>query len=114
MDGVIEKLRENDPARTRIDIRLYDDESSDADLAQALEQNAFITEINLGLEGEQRVDWNHLLRVIATRANLETVKLWDSFVRRNVSAALIRSILLAMQQNTAIQHVEMWLATSSH
>ena len=50
-------------------------ETSDADLAQALEQNPFVTEIVLDFSREQRVHWNHLLRVIAMRTNLETVKL---------------------------------------
>ena len=72
MVGVIEELRQNNPGRTKIWIRLLD-ERSDADLALALEQNTFVTEIILDLEGLQRTDWDSLLRVIATRPNLETV-----------------------------------------
>jgi len=68
----------------------------------------------LDLEGEQqqRDDWNSLLGVIATRANLEKVKLRDavSVDQRNAPTALVCSILLALQQNTAIQNVELrWL-----
>ena len=77
MVGVTEELRRNDPERTRFYIPLRD-ERSDAALAQALEQNPFVTEINVDLEGEEQRSadyWNSLLRVIATRANLETVKL---------------------------------------
>ena len=80
----------------------------DAVLAQALEQNPFVTEIVLHLFGEQRrADWNSLLRVIATRSNLETVKLHDaiSVNLRSAPAALVRSILQAIQQNTAIRRV---------
>ena len=75
--SVVNTLAQNDPARTRFSIRLQA-EPSDAALAQALEQNPFITEIELNVDGEQRVDWNSLLRVIATRANLANVKLRDA------------------------------------
>ena len=71
--SVIEELRQNNPALTTINIALRS-VPSDADLAQALEQNPFVTVIWVDLEGEQRADWNSLLRVIATRANLETVR----------------------------------------
>jgi len=102
--SVVEELRQNDPARTKFYIPLRF-EGSDADLAQALEQNLFVTEIQLSLEGERR-DWNYLLRVIATHAKLENVQLMEG-----VSAAvLVRSILRAMQQNTAIRNVYLgWL-----
>ena len=100
------RLRQTERTRIHIDLRY---ERSDADLAQALEQNPFVTEIELNLEGEQRVDWNYLLRVIATRANLETVKLLDR-PHRNAPSALVRSILRAIQQNTTIRTVELnWL-----
>ena len=83
-------------------------ETSDADLAQALEQNPFVTEIALVVDMEQRTDWDSLLRVIATRANLEEVIVWDATnaeERIAPGAALIRSILQAVQQNTAIRTV---------
>ena len=46
--SVVGELRQNDPANMCIRIRLQD-ESSDADLAQALEQNPFVTEIDIEL-----------------------------------------------------------------
>ena len=112
---VVGALRRNDPERTRFCILLRD-ERSDADLAQALEQNPFVTDITLDLDGVQRSDWTSLLRVIATRANLETVKLQGSVWRaeRSARAALVKSILQAIQQNTAIRSVDMrWLRLST-
>jgi len=115
MLGVVEPLRQNDPNKTRLYIFLCL-ERSDADLiAQALEQNPFVTSISINLDFEgrgQRVDWNSLLRVIATRAILEKVKVlasrWGG--PRNTPAALIHSILQAIQLNTAIRNVELeWL-----
>ena len=116
LGGVIrsatEDLRRNDPTKTYICITLRH-EPSDAAVAQALEQNPFVTYIRLDVYGEQRADWNSLLRVIATRANLETVNLWklpDLFdVQDAMTAdedALVRSILRAMQQNPAIRNVD--------
>ena len=69
---------------------------TDADLAQALEQNLFVTKIRLTLGGAQQADWNSLLRVIATRSNLEEVAVWRT------NALLVRSILRAIQQNSSI------------
>ena len=109
--SVVQRLRQNDPAETRIHIDLRI-EPSDADLAEALEQNPFVAEIEFNLYSEyseQRADyWNSLRRVIATRANLETVKLRSA--RRNNPAGLVRAFLQAIQQNTAIQRVMLlWL-----
>ena len=111
MVGVIDQLRQNDPARTRFYI-LLSLETSDADLAQALEQNPFVTDISLNLAEEQRQDWNSLQHWIATRANLETVKVEDAHrdLRRIAPAALVRSILQAIQENTAIRSVDLqWI-----
>jgi len=114
MVSVIEKLRQNDPDKTAINIVLRD-ETSDADLAQALEQNPFVTTIRLDVEGEQRAEWNSLLHVIATRDNLEKVlvgdrdRVWaDLSDAPAAPAALVPSILQAIQQNTAIQNVDLW------
>ena len=107
---------ETDPARTRFIYFELRHATSDADLAQALERNRFVTEIWVDLDGEQRVDWNFLLGVVATRANLEKVKLRDarSAERRNAPAALVRSLLQAIQQNTAIRSVELeWVRLST-
>ena len=109
--SVVDRLRQNTwPPRTSICVRLGQ-ETSDADLAQALEQNPIVTKIDLNLEGVQQANWNALLRVIATRANLETVKLCDavSAGRRNTPAGLVCSILQAIQQNTSIRTVRMWV-----
>jgi len=110
MVGVVDELRENDPARTRITIHLAA-EPSDTALAQALEQNPFVKKILLDLEEEQGAEWNSLLRVIAMRANLETVALEldknkGSLARQtNAQAKFLRSTLRAIQQNTAIRNV---------
>ena len=113
--SVVEELRQNDPAKPSIRIRLHG-ETSDAALAQALQQNPFVTEIILELDGEQRADWDSLLHVIATRANLEKVLLGDAVsAERKAPAALVSSILQAMQQNTAIQNVKLaWLRLPSN
>ena len=109
MVGVVDELRKNDPARTRICIGLRL-QTSDTAVAQALQQNPFVTEIDLCLIEEQRAEWNSLLRVIAMRANLEKVTLEDGAVtveERTAHAALVRSTLRAIQQNTAIRNVEL-------
>ena len=59
------------------------------------------------LEGVQQADWNSLLQVIATRANLEAVRLRDAGVRRSAPAALISALLRAIQQNSAIRKVSL-------
>jgi len=108
--SIVEELRQNDPARKSIRIHLML-ESSDAALAQALEQNPFVTDIVVGLQqGVQQTDWDSFLRVIATRAKLETVRLLDAVdpEERTAPVGLVRSILQAIQQNTSIQSVELW------
>jgi len=109
--SIIGILRQNNPATTCVGIHL-DDESSGADLAEALEQNPFVTSISLDLLlGDERwPDWSSLVRVIATRTILEKVRCRVPFVptaRRNERAALVRSILQAIQQNSSIQSVEL-------
>jgi len=114
MVGVIEELRENDPARTHIDIRLDGTgEISDAALARALEQNPFVNDIMFNLQSSvQETDWDSLLRVIATRANLETVNLHGAAVSdwriHATAVAFVRSILQALQQNSAIRTVRLF------
>jgi len=107
--SAIEALQQNDPEGSCIIIELRD-ETSDANLAQALEQNPFVTDITLDLEGVQQAGWDSLLRVIAMRSNLEKVTLRNAAgaEQRNAPAGLIRSILQAMQQNTSIQSVDLW------
>ena len=104
-------LRRNDPAGTSIYILLHRETSND-DLAQALAQNPFVTEVHMDLVGVQQTDWDSLMRVIATRANLEKVKLWDTVraERRHAPAALVCALLHAIQRNTAIRNVQLqWL-----
>ena len=84
-------------------------EDSDADLAQALEQNSFVTDIELVLWNVQTANWRDLLRVIATRANLERMKLLDAFYAedRNAPPALVSAILRSIRQNPAIRTVHL-------
>jgi len=108
--SAVEKLWQNDPERTKIWIHLHC-EPSDADLAHALEQNPFVTDIILTLHTSQ-TDWNSFLRVIAMRANLKKVTLqgakfgWE----RNAPAVVVRSLLRAIQQNNHVRSTKLiWL-----
>ena len=107
--SVVDALRQNDPATKKIRIRLRD-ETSAADLAQALELNTFVTLIDVDFERVQLADWGDwgdFLRVIATRDNLETVKLRDAFTAEDRSAppALVSAFLRSIRQNSAIRTV---------
>jgi len=104
--SVVPALRRNDPATTRIEIHLRN-ETSDAELALALEQNPFVIAVLLTLTTVQSTDWRDLLRLIETRENLKAVTLIDSqsAEARNAPRALVSAILRAIQQNTAIQCV---------
>lgn len=97
--SAVERLRQNNPARTSISICLFE-EPSDADLALALQQNPFITTMDLFLGGARDLGWDSLLQVIATRVNLEKVTL-----QQDRNAALVSAILRAIQQNFAVQSV---------
>ena len=95
----------------RAEIELYR-AISDADLAQNLERFPRITAISVDLEGEQRSDWNSLLRVIATKDNLEKVTLMDAVneEERIAPAALVQAVLQAIPRNTSIRCVDLiWL-----
>ena len=100
--SIVDRLRQNDPERTSIDINLCL-ETSDADLAQALEQNPFITAITV-LVGRQTTNWGALLYVIETRANLEDVTLMNAS-DRNAPASFDSALLRAVQQNAAVRSV---------
>jgi len=54
--SVVPSLWRNDPAVTSIRINLRD-ETSDADLAHALEQHQFVEQIDLNLWGVQTTNW---------------------------------------------------------
>ena len=99
-------VRINNPGGTSIFIRLRH-ETSDADLAQALEQNAFVTSINILVYFDpavQLADWGSLLRVIATRENLVKVTL-TAAQGRNAPHTLVRAFLRSIQQNASIRCV---------
>ena len=106
----VERLRRNVPALTWIWIHLRH-ETSGAELAQALEQNPFVTEIRLRMEGAWTADWGTLLRVIAAREILTHVTL--SGERRGqernspAARALVRAFLQATQQNNSIRAVDL-------
>ena len=78
---------------------------------QALEQNPFVTEIHLELEGVRTTDWGGLLHVIAARENLVHVKMTGAFSaeeRRSPAArALVRAFLRSIQQNNSIRAVRL-------
>jgi len=110
--SVVALLRQNDPTRSSILIRLRR-EVDDSTLAQALEQNEFVTHVELDLTDLINIpvtrQWPELLRVIATREQLETVRLecagiWgdgdgDDSTRR------ARAFVLAIQQNSNVRSV---------
>ena len=104
---VVELLRQNDPARTSVRIRLCDEYSSSAALALALEQNPFVTEIDVEFARVQTTEWGALLRVIVTRENLGKVTLRDAYYadERNAPPTLVRAFLRSIQQNNSIRCV---------
>ena len=105
MSYVVPRLRQNDPDNTAISIPLRF-ETSDAALAQALQQNPFVTVIVFYLDGVLRhevADWRSLLRVLETRENLEQVSLFSSY--RNTGAALLGGFLQAIRRNASIRSV---------
>ena len=114
VDMQTETLRQNDPAITNIRIRLRD-ETSDVDLASALEQNPFVVSITFNLAGEQRGPdfWKSLLRVIAVcGTNWERVTLAGRPLSAGAAVTLpppdlVRAFLRAIQQNTAVKCVRL-------
>jgi len=115
--SVVKLLRQNDPTRSSIRICLRD-EQDDGLLAQALEQNGFITRLSVDLTDRNNTarthrQWPELLRVISTREQLEKVRIWSSvaFSERN-STLIARPFVLAIQQNSNIRSVDFSLALS--
>ena len=83
-------LRRNDPQQTKIHIYL-DEEDDDAAIAQALEQNQYVSHVWLHT-ADRNADWDYLSRVLATRGNLVHFSLFDNSVRsRRVPADRIQS-----------------------
>jgi len=108
---MVRKLLENDPKTTSIRIELRR-EPSDAELARALEQNPFITKLEIVLAffvGDVlRTEWPLLLGVIVARANLSTVELAAGadflvVIAPAIPPTLMRSFLQAVQQNSSIR-----------
>jgi len=106
--SVVDALRQNNPALKQIVIRLRD-ETSDADLARALQLNTFVMAVSVDFERVQLADWGGFLRVIAARENLVNVAFRDadSEEERSASPALVSAILQTIQQNTAIQSIHL-------
>ena len=84
----VEQLRLNDPELTEILVILRE-ETSDEELAEALEQNEYVTKVTLKLERMRRdANFARFLRVLATRATLRVVDFegagvpWREGVRR--------------------------------
>ena len=107
MSGALAILQRNSPRQTEIHLYL-DLEEDDAAIAQALEQNQYVSRVWLYVETSDRnADWDHLWRVIATRGNLLHFVLVDDSLRLNrVPADRIRPILQAIQQNASVRVVE--------
>ena len=95
-------LRENDPHQTWIEIDLYTER--DAVIARALEQNQFVSHIQLR-PAQRNANWDHLFRVLATRRNLVHFVLFDHRLRAPAERSL--PILQAIQQNASVRFVEL-------
>ena len=105
MSGAQQILQRNDPQQTRIHIEL-DHENDDAAIAQALEQNEYVSRVWLR-PSRRNANWEGLCRVIATRGNLVHFTLFDNDNHLpRVPNERIQLILHAIQQNAAVQVVE--------
>ena len=108
MSNALELLRVNDPQRTWIEIPLNSTVSyEDAAIAQALEQNQYITRVELQLT-DATSSWENLYRVLATRGNLVRLALLGGVHRSllRIPMERIRPILQAIQQNASVRVVE--------
>ena len=99
--NALRTLRANNPQQTFVYLEL-NDENDDAAMAQALEQNPYVSFVRLR-PARTNAPWENLLRVLATRGNLEHFLLVDY---QSVPVERIRPILQAIQQNTSIRVVE--------
>ena len=98
-------LRRNSRHLSQIQIDLNEEED-DAAIAQALEQNQYVSRVSLRL-ARRSANWEHLCRVIATRGNLLHFVLLDDILPLNrVPADRIRPILQAIKQNSSVSVVE--------
>jgi len=109
--SVVNALLRNDPNVSSITIRLRS-ETSDADLARALEQNPFITEVYLYLHGAERGNPRRLLQqVLPARANLTTLTLHNGppgpFPHTGEAAAA-SAFLEAAHANAAVEEIRFY------
>ena len=104
----VDELRRNDPALRSITIALRHHGDSDADLAQALAQNPFVTQIELDFALVRTTHWRALLPVIGARENLVNVTLRDALLDAEEGSApptLVQAFLRSIQQNNSIRYV---------
>ena len=104
MTRTVMELRENDPQQTAVGIDL-NDENDDGSIAQALEQNQYISRVRLRL-AQRDANWDHLCRVLATRRNLVNFVLFRPVFSPRAPAERIHPILHAIQQNASVRVVE--------
>ena len=104
MSRALRLLRQNDPQRTEIHIYL-DYENDDATIAQALEQNQYVSRVRLW-PAARNAGWDHLCCVLATRANLVFFGLSNYYSERFPAERIFR-ILQAISQNSAVRVVEL-------
>jgi len=93
-------LRQNDPHEKQVVISL-EDENDDTSIAQALEQNPYVSRIDLILD-QRGANWDHLFRVLNSRENLvhfTLVRLLGSLAREET----VRPFIRAIQQNTSVR-----------
>ena len=77
-NALLQTLRANNPQQTFVYLDL-NRENDDAGLAQALEQNPYVSRIRLRPTC-RNAPWENLLRVLATRRNLEHFILFKNFL----------------------------------
>ena len=106
MSHALQMLQRNDPQETEIHIYL-DYENDDAAIAQALEQNQYVSRVWLHTT-DRNADWDHLCRVLATHGSLVHFVLVDDSLplMNRAPADRIRPILQAIQQNASVRVVE--------
>jgi len=103
--SAVEALRGNDPETRPIYIWLRN-ESSDSDLAQALQQNPFVRCIAIVFMGTNINDWPLLQQVIETKENLTSVLLVCSPVIPSADA-LVLPFLEAAHTNAAVEEIRL-------
>lgn len=97
--STVEEIRRNVPLQTSVVIDMDEDHSLDAPIIEALQQNPYITTINLiiGFGGTPR-NWPRLLRHLGPRNNLQQVRLYARIT--HIEHAML---LQAIQQNTNVR-----------